>query len=184
MSGFIKDKERADEIRAALQTAEADLAAARSSLGAAIADDNSQAAQAARDEVARRDKLGAELQAALPIADQRTRAAADRAAEERQREQERIANINRKKRIAAAAKVDKALAALGRAYDEYVASPSGGTSENSLLLARRAKATLGLAMAHHALPVARALGVQAVPRVHHRRPLAESEATVIREFNV
>lgn len=175
---------RTGELRDALASATTDLAAARSSLGTAVADGDDEAAAAVREEVARLERLTSELQAAVPVAEQRDREAADREAAERQRAEERTANADRKRRIAAAAKVDMALAALGRAYDEYVALPTGGTPENSIVLARRAKVALGLAMAHHSLPVARALGVQAVPGAQHRRPLAESEATVIREFDV
>ena len=48
--------------------------------------------------------------------------------------------------IAAARKVDKALAALGRAYDEYSALPTGGTTENAQRVSRRAKWSLAVAI--------------------------------------
>jgi len=173
---------RAAEIRAALQSAEADLDAARSALGTAVADDDTEAASAAREEVARLERLSSELHGALPIAEQRAREAAEREAEQRQAEANKAANATRKKRIAAARKVDAAMQALGRAFDDYTATDTGGTSEDRNVLARRARAALQAALAHHALPVARALGVESIPRTAHRGPLAESEEKCIREL--
>jgi len=182
MFGLTKNKARAAELNAALQSAEADLAEARSALGTAVADDDTEAASDARAEVVRLEQLRAELSAALPIADQRTREAAEHEAKQRQSEANKAANATRKRRVAAARKVDAAMRALGRAFGEYTATDTGGTTEDRLVLARRARAALQAAMAHHALPVARALGVEAMPRTAHRRPLAEAEANLIREL--
>jgi len=179
---MFKTNKRATEIRAALESAEADLAEARATLGTAVADDDTEAATPAREEVERLERLSSELHAALPIAEQRAREAAEREAKQRQAEANKAANATRKKRIAAAKKVDAAMQALGRAFESYTTTDTGGTSEDRTILARRAGAALRSAMAHHALPVARALGVEAMPRTAHRRPLAEAEAVVIREF--
>jgi hypothetical protein len=181
MFGLTKNRARAGQIRTALQSAEADLSQARSSLGAAIADEDAATAAAARDEVARLEQRASELRAALPIAEQRAREAAAREAAQRQAEANKAANASRKRRLAAATKVDRAIVALGQAYDEYTATEPG-TNEARLALARRAGWSLRSAMAHHALPVARALDMQSVPPTAHRRPLAEAESGLLREF--
>lgn len=173
---------RAAELRAALGSTSADLDAARSTLGTAVAADDIEATSAAREEVARLERLTSELTAALPIADQRARETAEHEATQRQSDENKAANGTRKKRIAAARKVDAAMQALGRAFENYTATDTGGRSEDRNVLARRAGAALRSAMAHHALPVARALGVESVPRTAHRGPLAESEEKCIREL--
>ena len=173
---------RAAEIQAALESAEADLDVAQGTLGVAIADADEQAATEARAEVERLQKLSSELRTAFPIAQEREREIAEQEAAERQREQNRSTNAQRKRRIEAAQRVDEALSALGRAYDEYEATAAGGSNEDRLVVARRSKAALAMAMAFHALPVTRALGVQAVPGAQHRRGLAETEQVLMREL--
>lgn len=176
-----KNKDRAAELRATLSTADADLAEARTSLGSAIADGDESATTTARAEVARLEQLRAELSTALPVAEQRARDAADREAQRARADQEMALNAARKKRIAAARKVDKALATLGRAYDEYSALPTGGTTENAQRVTRRAKWSLAAAIFRHAPILAQRLGIERVPR-HHWAPLSDSEARLVEEF--
>jgi hypothetical protein len=178
-----KSKDRAAELRATLSTADADLAEARTSLGNAIADGDESATTNARAEVARLEQLRAELSAALPVAEQRVRDAADREAERARADQEKALNKARKARIAAARKVDKALASLGRAYDEYSALPTGGTDANAQRVTRRAKWSLAAAIFRHAPILAQRLGIERVPR-HHWCPLADAEGNLISEFDV
>lgn len=180
---MVRTKERATELRTTLTTAEADLAEARSALGNAIADDDAAATATARSEVARLEKLVGELRSALPVAEQRVRDAADREADRQRREQKRALNKARKARLAAARKVDKALAALGRAYDEYAALPTGGTQANAQRVARRSKWSLAAAIFRAAPSLASRLGVERMPR-HHWRSLADSEGSLISEFDV
>jgi chromosome segregation ATPase len=180
---FARTKDRAAELRATLSTAETDLAEARSALGTAIADDDSTATATARAEVARLEQLRSELAAALPVAEQRAREAADREAERARADQEMALNAARKKRIAAARKVDKALAALGRAYDEYAALPTGGTEANANRVTRRAKWSLAAAIFRAAPTLATRLGIERIPQ-HHWAPLADAEGSLISEFDV
>ena len=177
-----KHTDRAAQIRAALQTAEADLAEARSVLGSAIADGDEGAAASARREVSRTEQLTAELRAALPVAERRARDAADREAASRRAEQAHDANVQRAKRIAAARTVDKALASLGKAFDAYLDTAPGGTAEARVVLHRRSGIALRAAIFHHAASLGAALGI---PRVaaSFRRPLADSEAGVIAKLN-
>ena len=177
-----KNKDRAAELRATLSTAEADLATARTSLGNAIADGDESAATSARAEVARLEQLVGELRSALPVAEQRARDAADRETERQRLDQEKGLNKARKARIAAAGKVDKALASLGRAYDEYAALPTGGTTENAQRVTRRAKWSICSAIFRHAPILAQRLGIERVPR-HHWCPLADAEGRLISEFD-
>lgn len=174
-------KNRAAELRATLSTAEADLAAARASLGAAVADDDSAAASAARSEVARLEQLRVELSAALPVAEQRLHDAASRETERQRREQVRALNKARKARIEAARRVDAALLALGKAYDTYASLPTGGTEANAQRVARRARFSLAAAIFRAAPGLAARLGIERLPR-HHWRPLADSEASLVDEF--
>ena len=178
---MFRTKDRAAELRATLSTAEADLAEARSSLGNAIADGDE--ATSARSEVARLEQLVGELSSALPVAEQRARDAAERDAARARADQEKALNAARKKRIAAARKVDKALAALGRAYDEYSALPTGGTTENAQRVSRRAKWSLAAAIFRAAPTLAARLGIERIPQ-HHWAPLADSEGSLISEFDV
>lgn len=180
---FARTKDRAAELRATLSTAEADLADARSALGSAIADGDESATTSARAEVARLEQLRAELSAALPVAEQRARDDADREAERAKADQERALNAARKKRIAAARKVDKALAVLGRAYDEYAALPTGGTEANANRVTRRAKWSLAAAIFRAAPTLAARLGIERIPQ-HHWAPLADAEGSLISEFDV
>lgn len=180
---FTRTKDRAAELRATLSTAEYDLAEARASLGNAIADGDETAATSARAEVARLEQLRTELSAALPVAEQRARDAADREAERARADQEKALNAARKKRIAAARKVDKALAALGRAYDEYSALPTGGTDANAQRVTRRAKWSIAAAIFRAAPTLATRLGIERVPQ-HHWCPLADAEGSLISEFDV
>lgn len=184
MFSLLKSKphERAEQIRAALQTAEADLAEARTALGNAVADSDDSTAATARKEVARCEQLASELRAALPVAERRVREAADREEADRIREQHKAANAARAKRVAAARAVDKALAALGKAYDAYAALPTGGTTEQRFLLARRANAALRSATHHAAPALADALGVGRIGPMH-RRDLADQEANLIGELD-
>lgn len=178
-----KNKDRAAELRATLSTADADLAEARTSLGSAIADGDESATTSARAEVARLGQLRAELSAALPVAEQRARDAADREAQRARADQEKALNKARKARLAAARKVDRALAAIGRAYDEYAALPTGGTDANAQRVTRRAKWSISAAIFRAAPTLATRLGIERIPQ-HHWAPLADAEGSLISEFDV
>lgn len=173
-----KNTDRAAEIRAALQTAEADLAEARTSLGSAVADCDETSAASARREVARMEQLTSELRAALPVAERRAREAADREAASRRAEQAHAANVQRAKRIAAARAVDKALGSLGKTFDAYIDTAPGGTPEARAMLHRRSGISLRAAIFHHAPSFGSALEI---PRIaaSFRRPLADSESGVL-----
>ncbi len=178
-----KNKDRAAELRATLSTTGADLAEARSRLGNAIADADDTGASAARAEVARLEQFQVELSAALPVAEQRARDAADREVERARADQEKALNKARKARLTAARKVDKALVALGRAYDEYAALPTGGTDANAQRVTRRAKWSISAAIFRAAPTLATRLGIERIPQ-HHWAPLADAEGSLISEFDV
>lgn len=176
-----KTNDRAAEIRAALQSATAELRAAREALGASIADGDERAATEARSEVVRLERLTGELSAALPVIDRRMAEAAAKEAAKRRAEQEKAANKNRKARIEAAKRVDSAMAALGREVDRLLALDTGGTSDNRAHVIRRQRYSARGAFALHAPTLARVLEVPVIPSAH-RRPLAESESGLIHEF--
>jgi len=180
-----KAASRADEIRAALQSAESDVTAARERLGIAIVAADERAAKAAREDAARAERLADELRAALPIAESRARQAAEAEREVQRRAAEKEANKRRARRVAAAKKVDVAMAALGRAYQELLALDTGGDldGENRAHVIRRKRYSARGAFALHAPTLSRVLEVPVIPNAH-RRPLAESESGLIQEFAV
>ncbi len=181
MNTTTKAKDRAAELRAALDTTSSDLTAARASLGEAIADGDDSAATEARAEVARLERLLGEFEAALPVAERRAREAAQAEAQRQQRVRERAANAARRARLSQVKRVDKAMAALGREYDKLLAMETGGTGADAGHIARRTRYTARGAFAHFASALSRVLDVPVIPAMH-RRPLAESESGLIREF--
>lgn len=185
MTNLTKANSRAAEIRASLESAEADLAPARERLGIAIADGDESAAKSARAEIARLERLHTELSAALPIAERRVSEAQAAEREEQRRIAEKAANKNRAKRVAQAKKVDAAMAALGRAYEELLALDTGGDLDgtNRAHVIRRKRYSARGAFALHAPTLSRVLEVPVIPNAH-RRPLAESESGLIQEFVV
>ena len=184
MFAFLRTKpsERAAEVRAALQAAGAGLEAARERLGTAVADGDEGGARHARAEIARLADRIAELTAALPVAERRSRAAAEREEARRRAEEARAANAQRAKRIAAARKVDAALTSLGKAFAEYAATPTGGRVEDRAILGRRSKNCLLAAVLHAAPTFATAADMSRVPMAH-RRSLEDSEAGILPEFD-
>ncbi|NUP95926.1 MAG: hypothetical protein HUU28_07160 [Planctomycetaceae bacterium] len=177
-----KATSRAAEIRASLQSTNADLAPARERLGVAIADGDESAAKSARAEIARLERLHTELSAALPIAERRVREAQAVEQEEQRRITEREANKNRKARVAAAKKVDAALATLAKVYREYLSVGRFGRPEDMSRAARRGRSALASAM-HHACPeIADALEVRRIPSMH--RQSLEAAQSFITEFAV
>ncbi|HKX46982.1 MAG TPA: hypothetical protein VJP77_09795 [Planctomycetota bacterium] len=178
-----KATSRAAEIRASLESAERDARDARERLGIAIADADERAAKAAREDVAQAERLADELRAALPIAESRARQAAEAEREAQRRAAEREANKNRKARIAAAKRVDAALAALGKAYTEYLSTAPGGRSEDRNRLARRGRAAIASAMILACPELADALEVRRIPSMH-RHSLTRAVEGTIGEFAV
>jgi len=178
-----KANSRAAEIRASLESAERDATEARERLGIAVADADERAAKAAREDVARADRLADELRAALPIAESRARQAAEAEREAQRRVAEREANKNRKARVAAAKKVDAALAALGRAYTDYLATAPGGRPEDRNRLARRSRWAIVSAIFHGAPEIGGAIELRRTPQ-GHRQSLAKSVEGTIGEFAV
>ena len=182
MTNTTKATSRAAEIRASLESAERDAAEARERLGVAIADADERAAKSAREDVARAERLAGELRAALPIAESRARQAAEAEREAQRRAAEREANKNRKARIAAAKKVDAALAALAKVYRDYLSVGRCGRPEDMSRAARRGRSALASAM-HHACPeIADALEVRRIPSMH--RQSLEAAQSFITEFAV
>ena len=173
---------RSEELRAALEAAQRDLSAARDAIGEAVADRDEAAASELRTEVARLERLQGELTAARSIALRREREAAEAEREAQRRVAEREANKNRKARIAAAKKVDAALAALAKVYREYLSVGRCGRPEDMSRAARRGRSALASAM-HHACPeIADALEVRRIPSMH--RQSLEAAQSFITEFAV
>ena len=179
-----KATSRAAEIRAHLESAERDAAEARERLGLAIADADERAAKAAREDVARAERLADELRAALPIAESRARQAAEAEREAQRRIAEREANKNRAKRVAAAKKVDAALAALGKAYTEYLRTAPGGRPEDANRLARRSRHAIAAATFTAAPEFAEAMEPHRRPPRQHWQSLARSVEGSVGEFAV
>lgn len=177
-----KANDRVAELRAALSLAESDLADARERLGIAVADDDEAQAEAARADAATAERLAAELTAALPVAERRAREAAQVEAQRQQRVRERAANAQRKQRLAAAKKVDKALAALGKAYVEYIATAPGGRPEDANRLARRNRHAIAAATFHAAPEFGLAMDPHRRPPRMHWHPLARAVEGTVGEF--
>jgi len=175
---------RSEELRAALEGAQRDLAAARDAIGEAVADGNDSAASELRTEVARLERLQGELTAARSIALRREREAQAAEAERARKEHEKAQNKNRAKRIAAAKKVDAALAALGKAYTEYLATAPGGRPEDRNRLARRSHHAIAAATFHIAPEFADAMEPHRRPSRGHWQPLTKSVEGTIGEFAV
>jgi hypothetical protein len=177
-----KATSRAAEIRASLESAEHDAAEARERLGIAIADADERAAKAAREDVARAERLADELRAALPIAESRARQAADAEREAHRRAAEREANKNRKAQIAAAEKVDAALISLAKAFKNYLATAPGGRPEDRNRLARRSRHAIAAATFHAAPEFADAMEPRRRPQRGHWQPLAQAVERTVGEF--
>lgn len=184
MTNTLKAQTRAAEIRDELTRAERDAAEARARLGTSIADADERAAKAAREDVARAERLADELRAALPIAESRARQAAAAEAEAQRRAAEREANKNRAKRVAAAKKVDAALAALGKAYTEYLRTAPGGRPEDANRLARRSRHAIAAATFTAAPEFADAMEPHRRPPRQHWQPLARSVEGSVGAFPV
>lgn len=160
--------DRAAELRTALSQSELDLASARERLGVAIADGDSKAAANAREDVSRAERVASELRSALPIAERRAREAQAAEAERQQKAREKAANVARKARIVAAKRVDAALLSLGKAYQDYLATATGGTPEDASRAARRSRSAIAAATLAHAPEFAIALDVRRVPAMHRQ----------------
>jgi hypothetical protein len=184
MTNTTKATSRAAEIRASLESAERDAAEARERLGIAVADADERAAKSAREDAARAERLADELRAALPIAESRARQAADAEREAQRRVAEREANKNRKARIAAAKKVDDALAQLGRAFSSYLATAPGGRPEDRNRLARRTRHAIAAATFTAAPEFADAMEPKRRPSRGHWQTLAKSVEGTIGEFAI
>jgi len=177
-----KTSSRTDELRAALSQAEADLADARERLGIAVADADDSATSVARTESERLERLVGELRSALPIAECRDREARNAEAQRQQRAREKAQNKARKARIAQARRVDKLMSELGREYDKLLSLETGGTGADTGRVARRTRYSARGALAHFAGSLSRVLEVPVIPKMH-RKPLADSESVLIREFD-
>lgn len=177
-----KANHRVAELRAALSQAEADLADARERLGIAVADNDEGQAEAARADAARAKRLAVELRSALPVAERRAREAAQAEAQRQQRVRERASNAQRKQRVAAAKKVDKLMAQLGRAFAEYQATEPGGANGDAARLARRSRHAASAALFHHAPELALVIEPKRRPMRAHYAPLADAVGKTVREF--
>ena len=126
----------------------------------------------------------ADLEAALPVTEEREaeQHAADQAEAERARQAAQ--NELREAHLAACRKVDKALSALGKAYDELAATDRnvGGEFRDSSRCIR-AREVLLRAAVHAASPaLASDLRIQRPRASSDIRPLAEHEALMITEY--
>lgn len=184
MTNTLKAQSRAAEIRDELARAERDAAEARDRLGIAIADADEKSAKAARDDAARAERLADELRAALPIAESRARQAAEAEREAQRRVAERAANKDRAKRVAAAKKVDAALAALGKAYTEYLRTAPGGRPEDANRLARRSRHAIAAATFTAAPEFADAMEPRRRPSRQHWQSLTRAVEGSVGEFAV
>jgi len=113
-----KAPKRSEELARATEAAAAELSAARESLGLAIADDDAEAAQAARADVARLEQVISELAAARPIALRREREQAEAESARQRRARERASNSARRARLSQAKRVDAAMKKLGAEYEK------------------------------------------------------------------
>lgn len=179
-----KANDRVAELRAALSQAEADLADARECLGTAIADSDEEQAEAARADAASAERLAVELRSALPVAERRAREAAQAEAQRQRRVREKAANAQRKQRLAAATKVDKLMAQLGRAFAEYQATETGGSGDDAARLARRSRHAVSAALFNHAPELALVLEPRRRPMRAHYAPLADAVGKTVRAFEV
>lgn len=184
MTNTLKAQSRAAEIRVSLESAEHAAAEARERLGVAIVAADERAAKAAREDVARSERLADELRAALPIAESRARQAADAEREAQRRAAEREANKNRKARVAAAKRVDEALRKLGAAYTEYLRTAPGGRPEDANRLARRSRHAIAAATFTAAPEFAEAMEPHRRPPRQHWQSLARSVEGSVGEFPV
>ena len=164
-----------------LQAAQADLEAARRRLGEAIASGNQSASSEARVDIAAIEQRITDLQAALPVAEERE--AEQKAAEQAEAERAHQAAQNelRDAHLTACRKVDKALQALGAAYDELKATDRnvGGDRTDTNLCLRRRDMALKAAFFAANSQLALDLGFR---RSRDIQGLAESEAQLIKEF--
>lgn len=181
MQTSTKTKTRSQELTEAIAAATAELEQAQEALGSAVADGDEAGAASARADVARLRPLLGELEAARPIAARREAEARRVAQEKAQRAAEKQANSQRKERLAQAKRVDKLMSDLGREYDKLLALDTGGTDGNAAHVIRRTRYSARGAFALHAPTLSRVLEVPVIPAMH-RRPLAESERGLIREF--
>ena len=184
MTNTLKAQSRAAEIRVSLESAEHAAADARERLGVAIVAADERAAKAAREDVARSERLADELRAALPIAESRARQAADAERDAQRRAAEREANKNRKARVAAAKRVDEALRKLGAAYTEYLRTAPGGRPEDANRLARRSRHAIAAATFTAAPEFAEAMEPHRRPPRQHWQSLARSVEGSVGEFPV
>ncbi|MBI1382633.1 MAG: hypothetical protein GC161_16270 [Planctomycetaceae bacterium] len=177
-----KTKTRSAELTDALAAATAELTAAQSRLGEAVADDNIHAAKAARAEVERMEKVASELRAALPICRKREAEQAQAERERQRRAAEKAANKARAARVAAAKRVDKILADLGKAYRDYLRTDAGGDGTSANLLARRQRHAASAALFHHAPELALVIEPRRRPMRAHYEPLADSVGKTVRSY--
>lgn len=124
------------------------------------------------------------MRAALPIAESRARQAAEAEREAQRRAAEKEANKRRKAQIAAAEKVDAALAQLAKCFKNYLATAPGGRPEDRNRLARRTRHAITAATFHAAPEFADAMEPHRRPSRGHWQPLAKSVEGTIGEFAV
>ena len=166
-----------DELRARLEQAQANFGRRRTDLGTAIADGDQVRAATVRAEMATLECQMEELAAALPIVEARVQEAQRQEDAERRIAAVRLHNERRAAKLAAAAKVDRAMRALGRAWAEFEALPevSNRASRNRPFATRAA-------LSHWAPGLDATLELRRVPRPHWR-PFAESETSATPKEN-
>lgn len=170
------------ETQGLLQDTKRELAEAVRRHGEAVAagDDSS----ASRTAVATIKQRIADLKAALPVvqAQDEAREAALRAEAELARQSAQ--NDLRNAHLAAALKVDEALATLGKAYDELIATDRnvGGHSKDTSRCIRSRELLLRAAIHATSPALARDLRLQRPRASSDIRPFAEHEALMITEF--
>ncbi len=160
---------RLGELRAQHEEAQSRLARLRTNLGTAVADGDEVQASVLRAEMATLERQRDELAAALPIVEERVQEAQRREAAQQRAASARLHNERRAAKLEAAANVDRALAALGKAWAEFESLPEAGTRA-----ARNRPFALRAALLHWAPTLGTKVELLRVPG-RQLRPLAESE---------
>ncbi|MEM7305035.1 MAG: hypothetical protein AAF682_00120 [Planctomycetota bacterium] len=169
-----------------LQAARAELEAARRRHGEAIAGGDSMSSSETRVDIAAIEQRIADLEAALPVAEEREaeQLAADQAEAERFRKLGQ--NGLRAKHLAAAAKVQDAIAQLAVAYAELKATDRdvGGEFKDTSRCVRSRELLLRAAIYRANPDLAADLNMQRPRASTDIRPFEEHEAMLITEFEV
>lgn len=169
-----------EQLTERLQAAQHDLADAQSRLGQAVTAGADQ--QGIREEIADLKSTLLGVTHALSIAEDSERAEAEELAAARAADSRRDQNAKREARLAAAQRVDDALAELGAAYRDLTATPTGGAPADARRVVQRMDQNLKCAIHNGAPELADALALGRPRTRASIRPLKDSEAITIGEL--